>query len=166
MLQIDCAEKGFDAVYPPERAIDLGAPCEGKHGKVEWIIHVTGHDRGRVDLNKVLAEEKSVVAYAMTEFVSKGRQEVELRAGSHNAVKFWLNGRPAYRRNVYHMGSQIDQHVCRVVLNPGRNVILVKVCQNKIMEEWGRLWGFQLRVCDSKGTAVLSTDREKQPAGK
>ena len=154
-------EKGFDAVYPPERQLDLGARCEGKHGEVKWIEHVTGHEYGRVDLNKVLEEEKSVVAYATAEFVSKGRQEVEFRAGSHNAVKVWLNGRLVYGRNVYHMGSHIDQHVSRVVLEPGRSVILVKVCQNRIMEDWGRYWGFQFRVCDSKGTAVLSADGER-----
>ncbi len=154
-------EKGFDAVYQPERQLDLGARCQGKHGEVKWIEHLTEHEYGRVDLNKVLEEEKSVVAYATTEFVSKGRQEVEFRAGSHNAVKVWLNGRLVYGRNVYHMGSHIDQHVSRVVLEPGRSVILVKVCQNRIMEDWGRYWGFQLRVCDSKGKAVLSADREQ-----
>jgi hypothetical protein len=154
-------EKGFDAVYPPQQAIDLEAPCKGKHGEVKWIDHVTEHDYGQVDLNEVLDEEKSVVAYATTRFISKDRQEVELRAGSHNAVKVWLNGREVYRRNVYHLGSQMDQHVARVVLEPGHNVILVKVCQNAIMESWARYWGFQLRVCDAKGTAVLSTDRDK-----
>ncbi|MHC4178212.1 MAG: hypothetical protein ACYSWU_11940 [Planctomycetota bacterium] len=154
-------EKGFAAVYPPERKIDLKARCQGKHGEVRWIDHVTRHEYGRVDLNKVLAEEKSVIAYAMTELISKERQEVELRAGSHNALKIWLNGRLVYRRNVYHMGSQMDQHVSRVVLEPGRNVILVKVCQNAIMEDWARYWGFQLRVCDANGTAVLSADRDK-----
>jgi len=157
-------EKGFDAVYPPEREIDLRAPCEGKHGEVQWIDHLTRDNYGQVDLNKALGEEKSVVGYATAQFVSQDRQEVELRAGSPNALKLWLNGRLVYQRNVYHMGSQMDQYVIPVVLEPGSNVILVKVCQNAIMEEWARWWGFQLRVCDAKGTAILSADREKQAA--
>ena len=159
-------EKGFDAVYPLERNIDLQASCKGKHGEVKWIDHVTQDNYGQVDLNKALGEEKSVVGYATAQFVSQGRQELELRAGSPNAVKLWVNGRLVYQRNVYHMGSQMDQYVIPVVLEPGSNVILVKVCQNAIMEEWARYWGFQLRVCDTKGTAVLSTDRDKRPAGK
>jgi len=159
-------EKGFDAVYPPERELDLKASCQGKHGEVKWIDHVTRDNYGWVDLNKALVEEKSVVGYATTEFVSKDRQKVELRSASYNAAKFWLNGQVVYQRNVNHMGSQMDQYVIPVVLNPGRNVILVKVCQNAIMEEWANWWGFQLRVCDANGTAILSTDRDKPPAAK
>ncbi len=157
-------QKGFDTVYAPEREIDLRARCEGKHGEVKWIDCTTRDDYGWVDLNKALGEEKSVVGYAMAEFVSEGRQEVELRAGSYNAVKIWLGGRLVYQRDVYHTGSQMDQYVAAVVLRPGRNVILVKVCQNAVMEEWGRWGGFQLRLCDSKGTAVLSAGRGGQPA--
>jgi len=159
-------EKGFDAVYPPEREIDLQASYQGKHGEVKWIDHLTRDNYGWVDLNKALVEEKSVVGYAMAEFASKDRQEVELRAASYNAAKFWLNGKVVYQRNVNHMGSQMDQYVVPVALSPGRNVILVKVCQNAIMEEWANWWGFQLRVCDANGTASLSTDRDKQPAAK
>jgi hypothetical protein len=159
-------EKGFDAVYPPERQFDLKASHQGKHGQLRWIDHVTQDKYGWVDLNKALVAEKSVVGYATAEFISKGRQEVELRAASYNAAKFWLGGKLIYQRNVNHMGSQMDQYVVPVVLNPGRNVILVKVCQNAIMEEWANWWGFQLRVCDANGTAILSTNRDGQPAAK
>jgi hypothetical protein len=158
-------EKGFDAAYLPERETDLKARYQGKHGTLRWTDYVTRDNYGWVDLNKALAEEKSVVGYALGEFVSRGRQEVEIRAASYNAVKIWLNGRLVHQRNVYHMGSQMDQYVCPVVLQPGPNRILVKVCQNAIMEEWANWWGFQLRVCDANGTAVLSADRDKQPAG-
>jgi hypothetical protein len=160
------AEKGFDAVYPPEREIDLKASYQGKHGQLKWIDHVTRDKYGWVDLNKALVEEKSVVGYATAELISKGAQDVELRAASYNAAKFWLNGKLIYQRNVNHMGSQMDQYVVPVVLNPGRNVILVKVCQNAVMEEWANFWGFQLRVCDANGTAILSSDRDGQPAAK
>jgi hypothetical protein len=159
-------QKGFDAVYPPEREIDFQASYRGKHGSVKWIDYVTRDNYGWVDLNKALGEEKSVVGYAAAQFVSRNRQKVELRAASYNAVKFWLNGRLVYQRNVYHMGSQMDQYVIPAVLRPGRNVILVKVCQNAIMEEWAHWWGFQLRVCDANGTSILSADRDGQPAGK
>jgi len=57
---------------------------------------------------------------------------------------------------VYHSGSQPDQFVNRVVLQPGRNVILVKVCQNEQTQDWAQRWDFQLRVCDETGGAVLS----------
>lgn len=152
-------KSGFDAVYPPEREVDLQAACEGKHGKVKWIDHETGDDYATVDLNKALAHEKAVAGYALAHFISKRQQNVEIRAASENAIKVWLNGRLITSRNVYHMGSQMDQFTHGVVLKPGKNVILVKICQDANPESWADSWGFQLRVCDADGTAVLSADR-------
>ncbi len=157
-------EKGFDHVYPPEGEIDLRAPCEGKHGKVKWIDYVTRNEYGKVDLNKGLAHEKDVAGYALAHFISQRQQRAEIRAASENAIKVWLNGRLISQRNVYHMGSQTDQFVSRVALKPGRNAILVKLCQDANPASWADSWGFQLRICDTNGTAILSTDREKEAA--
>ncbi len=153
-------EKGYDVAYPPEREIDLTASYPGKHGPVTWIEHESGHEFGRVDLNKALVEEKDVVGYATTEFVSDREREVEFRLASDNAVKLWLAGTLLDEHNVYHAGSQFDQYASGGVLRPGRNVILVKVCQNAQTQNWARGWSFQLRLCDSTGGAVLSRDRE------
>jgi len=62
---------------------------------------------------------------------------------------------------VYHGGSQLDQYVCSAQLKPGPNVILVKVCQNEQTQSWAKKWSVQLRLCDERGTAVLSTDRDR-----
>jgi outer membrane protein assembly factor BamB len=147
--------KGFDAVYPPEQAIDLKASYPGKHGQVSWIEHTTTNEMGVVDFHKILQEEKSVVAYATTVFVSAQKQEVQFRLTSFNAVKLWLNGKLVDQRCVYHGGSQFDQYVSRGVLETGENMILVKVCQNEQTEAWTKVWNFQLRVCDQRGTAIL-----------
>jgi len=37
---------------------------------------------------------------------------------------------------------------------PGRNTILVKVCQNEQTEDWTKEWEFQLRVTDDLGTPI------------
>ncbi len=152
-------EKGFDTQYPPEKKIDPTAAYDGKHGKVGWIDHATKHAYGLVDLNKLLVEEKGVLAYAATEFVSEEEQDVEFRFTSFSAVKLWLNGELIDQHNVYHGGSQLDQYVRRATLRPGRNMILVKVCQNEQTQDWAKPWAFQLRVCHKDGTPVLSTDR-------
>ena len=154
-------EKGFDVVYPPEREIDPEASYQGKHGPVRWTDYATTDDFGKVDLNKAVAEEKGVVAYATVEFLSDRRQEVELRLTSSNAVKLWLGGKLIDRHNVYHAGSQLDHYTTRVVLQPGANVILLKVCQNEQTQDWARQWNFQLRVCDAGSAAVFSADREE-----
>ncbi len=44
-------------------------------------------------------------------------------------------------------------------MEKGKNTILVKLCQNEQKEKWTVQWEFQLRVCDSTGTAILATDR-------
>jgi hypothetical protein len=153
------SEKGYDAVYPPETGLDLASSCPGKHGVVRWIDYTAADDYGNVDLNTALGVEKSVVAYATAEFFAAGRREAEIRIASDNAIKVWLNGKLIDRRHVYHGGSQLDQYVIPVVLQPGRNRLLVKVCQNGQTQDWARSWGFQLRVCDRWGAAVLSRDR-------
>jgi len=150
---------GFDAVYPPEEAFDAGAAYEGKSGPVRWIDHASTHAQGNVDLNQALVEEKGVVAYAAAEFFADKRRDVEIRLTSAAAVKFWVNGTLLAAHNVYHSGSPFDQYTARATLEPGRNVILVKICQNEQTQSWARVWSFRLRVCDALGTAVLSADR-------
>ena len=152
-------EKGFDTVYPPERQFDVDAAYSGKHAEVKWNGHVTKDEYGKVDLNKILAAQKEVVGYAAAEFVSSGRQEVQFRATSYNAVKVWLNGETIAEHNIYHAGSQLDQYAAPAVLRPGRNLILIKVCQNAQTQDWAEPWWFQLRVCDATGGAILSADR-------
>ena len=153
-------EQGFDRAFPPERDVDPPASLDGKHGPVRWIDHTVAGDSGQVDFNRVLGMEKAVVGYAATVFVAEAQREVEFRMASFNAVKLWLNGRLIDKRNVYHNGSQMDQYVCRAALRPGRNAILVKVCQNSQRQDWAVHWWFQLRVCDDRGRAVLSVDRD------
>ena len=78
---------------------------------------------------------------------------VQVRAGSTNALKVFVNGKEVFAREEYHHGTRMDQHVGRGTLRAGRNEILVKVCQNEQTESWAESWGFQLRVCDALGGA-------------
>jgi len=41
-----------------------------------------------------------------------------------------------------------------VDLKPGRNALLVKLCQNEQVEDWTVEWEFQLRITDSLGTPI------------
>lgn len=85
-------ETGFDASYQPESVADFGATSQGKQGPVQWIEHKTKDEYGRVDLNELLGKKKAVCAYAVTEFFCAGERRVQLRMGSYNAVKLWVNG--------------------------------------------------------------------------
>jgi len=151
--------KGFATAYPPETEFKPDAKYAGKSGEVAWQEHVTTDPYGMVNLNEALGKNKGATAYAVAQFRSDARRPVELRLGCINAVKVWVNGKLLDSREVYHSGTQIDQYVSRTVLQPGVNLILVKICENEQTESWAQDWQFQLRVCDAVGTAVLSQDR-------
>ncbi len=148
--------KGILQAYPPEESIDLTAEYNGKIGKVRWQSFSTPDEYGVTSMNKPFTALKGVAAYAYTEFYSEHGQRVELRLGSENAFKVWLNGKFLFGQDEYHRNHAIDQYRMSGEMQPGRNVILVKVCQNEQTEDWAGDWEFQLRVCDSSGTALHS----------
>ena len=152
-------DKGWDVAYPPEEAVDFKGRYQGQKGEVRWIETTSSDEHGAVDLNKVLANHKGAIAYAAAEFVSDKDQEVDLRLGCINANKIWLNGELLTANHVYHANTSIDQYTARGRLKKGKNLILLKIAQNEQTEPWAQAWMFQLRVCDSIGTAVLSQDR-------
>lgn len=150
---------GFDTVYPPEKEMLPEAEYDGKSGRVRWSEVSTGDDYGKVDLNPVLGELKEVTGYATTVFNSPVEGPAELRLGCKNGWKVWMNGTFLFGRDEYHRGARIDQYRLPVTLKKGANTILLKVCQNADVKDWTKEWEFQLRVCDSTGTAILATDR-------
>jgi hypothetical protein len=148
---------GFEKVYPPETNVDFQTEVQGLNGKVRWQdLKATG-DYGLVDLNKPCGALKSVAGYAATEFVSPAARTVELRLGTENAWKVWVNGKFLFAREEYHRGSELDQYRIPCELKPGKNIILVKLCQNEQVEDWTKGWEFQLRVTDSAGTPIESS---------
>ena len=149
--------KGFDAVFPPEKEIKLDATYPGKSGEVKWQPFESKDDYGKLDFNKPLGMLKESTAYAVTTIDSPTEREAELRLGCKNAWKVWLNGEFIFGRDEYHRGQQMDQYKLKCHLKKGQNVVLVKACQNEQKEQWTVEWEFQLRLCDSTGTALLAT---------
>jgi hypothetical protein len=155
----NAGDNGWDIAYPPEEKIDLQAEYVGKSGSVKWQEYATTDEYGVVDLNKAIGMHKGAAGYAATTFVAENDQAVEIRLGSPNATKVWVNGDLVTANRVYHTGVEIDQYAGEAQLKAGTNQILIKVCQNEQTEDWAKDWKFQLRVCDSLGGPVLSRDR-------
>lgn len=150
---------GFAQVYQPEldysnNELEMEGEYQAKNGVVKWTALTTEAEDGAIDLAAALSKEKGAVAYALGKFLSTGEIACELRIGSPNASKVWLNGELVIDREVYHSGSQIDQYVAPVKLKSGANSILVKSCQNEQTESWAQDWAFQLRFTDSSGFAI------------
>lgn len=156
--------KGFHAEYPPENEFEANGEYDGKNGKVKWSRLVTTNEYGIVDLNQPFGKLKGVAGYARAEFVSEKSRPVELRLGTENSWKVWLNGTLLFERDEYHRASEIDQYRLRARLDKGVNVILVKLCQNEQTEDWAAGWEFQLRVTDEVGTPVVPTSGNPREA--
>jgi hypothetical protein len=157
-------KQGFAVTYPPESQLDYTAEYNGKTGTVNWQTVESKDQYGMVDLNATLGKHKGAIAYAAAEFIAEKDTPCQLRLGCINANKIWLNGELLFEREVYHALTNIDQYVAQGNLKPGKNVILLKICQNEQTEAWAQDWAFQLRICDPVGTAILAKDRPETPA--
>jgi hypothetical protein len=147
--------KGFAMVFPPEQKVDLNAAYKGKDGaELRWKEVTTTDAYGLVDINKQLAKHMGAAAYGFVAIESPAEQPVQIRATSNNAVKLFLNGKEIYFREEYHHGMRFDAHTGTGILKPGRNEVLIKVCQNEQKDDWAQGWTFQLRICDAIGGAV------------
>lgn len=146
--------RGFERVFPPEEKQVAEGEYEGKHGAVRWQPVRAAGDYGLLDLNKPLGALKGVTGYALASVESNEERPVEIRLGSKNAWKVWLNGRLLRGREEYHRAMEIDQYRLAGTLQKGTNTILVKVCQNEQTEDWTVEWEFQMRLTDALGTPV------------
>jgi hypothetical protein len=155
--------KGFAVAYPPEAAIDVTASYPVQSGKIRWNSHHASDEYGMVDLNKAIGKHMGAAAYAVAEFQSDKPRPVELRLGSENANKIWLNGSLLSTAEAYHANGTMDQYIGRGELRTGKNVILLKICQDEQTADWAQEWRFQLRVCDATGKAILAADRPEPP---
>jgi hypothetical protein len=153
------AEKGFDVPYPPEEKVDFSATYPGKGGTVSWKDYTSVDALGKIDLNQAIEKTKGVIAYAATTFTLDQPRRVQFRLSTPNGWKLWVNDVMVFGRDEYHSGTVFDQYAYAVDLKAGDNRILVKCCQNEQTESWATDWFFQIRVCDSTGTAILALNR-------
>lgn len=147
-------EKGFAVVYPPETELKLEAEYTGQLGPVKWAPITTDDDYGVIDIAKQVQNYKGSAMYAVTTFSSAAEQQVEIRLGTPNAWKMWLNGKPVFEREEYHRSSAMDQYRVPVTLKAGSNTILLKICQNEQTQDWAQRYQFQVRVSDATGSAI------------
>lgn len=148
-------EKGFAIAYPPESELNLKAEYDGQLGKVSWQPVASDDDFGVLDIAKQIKNYKGSLMYAATDYVSRADQTVQLRLGTPNAWKLWVNGQLVFEREEYHRSSQMDQYMVPVQLKAGANTILLKVCQNEMEQDWAQRYQFQIRVSDATGAGVL-----------
>lgn len=147
--------KGFEAVYPPEQQVDLDATYQGQLGEVSWQPIATEDPYGVIDIAKQVQNYKGSAMYLAAEFDAAESRPVEIRLGTPNSWKLWVNGQFLFGREEYHRGEELDQYRVPAELNAGRNLILLKILQNEQTDDWAQSYKFRLRVTDSTGQAIL-----------
>jgi hypothetical protein len=127
--------RGFATTYPPENEINPAGQYDGKNGeKVVWKAGDFGD--ARVNNLKLFKPElltnAVVYVYRQIDTVSGGTLPVSL--GSDDTLTVWLNGEELLAQNVARSAAP-DQAKLTLSLKPGRNDLLLKICQTDA--EWG-----------------------------
>ena len=141
---------GYNTAYIPENTtqIDAAAQFPGVGGQLGWEKQNDETFDGYVDFNKIFDGYTDwAAAYAWASVTSPDEQGVQLRFGSDDQAKVWLNGEEVFTQSESDTrGTRgIDQHIVPVTLKAGENSILVKVCDETAS------WGFYLRFTDTNG---------------
>jgi hypothetical protein len=144
---------GLDAVYPPEKEINLQKTYAGVDQKpVKWTLEKTPAN-GRVDLYKFDPYEL-VVVYALTYIYSPNDQILPLLLGTDDGVKVFLNDREIYRLLTIRV-SVADQDRVQLELKKGWNKLLLKIENN-----YGG-YNFYARVLDLDESLVFSPHKQR-----
>lgn len=92
------------------------------------------------NLIEIFGARSDCFVYALTCLESPLAQRAEIRLGSDDGVRVWLNGQVVWDNLQAARGVVVDQDRFPIQLRAGQNVLLVKVTQG------GGDWGFCLRL--------------------
>jgi hypothetical protein len=131
-------QRGFDQVYPPEKEIDLAKMYDGKGGtKAAWQA-MDFKDGETINLAIFGGDlDRNATAYLYREIQASTALDIPASFGSDDTLTVWLNGQKIVAENVYRPLTP-DQTKATLKLKPGKNTLLIKVCQGE-----GE-WAFQM----------------------
>ncbi|MFL5240928.1 MAG: hypothetical protein ACJ8FY_02370 [Gemmataceae bacterium] len=116
---------GFDAVYPPEKQIDLQKKYDGKTGKIEWK-EFTKFRVGVINNLSLFENSEYVSVYLYHEIDAPESIALPISLGSDDTLKVWLNGDLLVAEDL-HRPAAPDQNHAVLKLKKGKNQLLVKV---------------------------------------
>jgi hypothetical protein len=136
---------GFDAVYAPEKGIDVDKPVPAAEAgkELRWKPALTND--GLIDLAAQFNPNSNVCAYGLVFVKSPTARKAKLSAGSDDGIKAWVNGKVVVSNNC-DRGAAPGQENVEVDLQAGWNQMLLKITQG------GGGWGFycELQTPDGK----------------
>jgi len=169
--------RGFNTVYPPENELDFNALYAGKNRIIQWgkvgedvwddrrqdiyadlaYTHFDSFERTGIEYNWNYRSTKSV-AYLLTYVYSPKDMMAQIKLGSADGIKVWVNGELQFTYDIIRH-SDIDQDSFGVHLSEGKNTIMLKVASNN-KDTWG-FWGFCFRIVDTDGKSISGLSYEQ-----
>lgn len=138
--------RGFDTKYPPETQIDFTKQYPGKNDeKAAW--RKGNFPDGQVHNLKHFRHNDDVCCYLYREIEAAAVAEVPVSLGSDDTISVWLNGERLLHENVARAAAP-DQNQATLRLKPGKNQLLIKICQG-----FGE-WAFYFKPGEAKLTAI------------
>lgn len=149
---------GFQKQFPPEKEVKLSKIYRDNQQKIVWQRHADRIRDGFIDLKADFNQSNWSVAYGLIYLVSPDDKRVQLRLGTNESVKIWLNQKEIWRFN-RERDAIFDDDKINVQLKAGMNQILIKVC-NRLGN-----WGFYFRVTDETGNGASDIEFVAADAG-
>jgi hypothetical protein len=138
---------GGEMVIVPTNGMEIKKD-DGKAVKFQ-PYHTSGTDIIFGDVNFLAIEptQEKILVYCACWLDSDADKEVEIRVGSDDGYKLWINHQLISEQHVYR-AMEMDQETHKVKLNKGKNLLLIKVDQDT-----GE-YQFMLRVVGADGKAA------------
>jgi hypothetical protein len=138
---------GFLHEYPPEKDSDVSASYQFGEKEFIWKAAKDGASDGYVNLKSIFQPSAWAVAYGVIYVSSPDERKVQIRLGSDETCKLWLNDELIWQHFI-RQDARIDRDLITVVLHPGMNKLLLKVTNTDFE------WGYYLRITDQDGKGI------------
>ena len=122
--------KGIDVKYPPEKEVDLKATFVGKNERKFGWKEFKGFELGKIlNLKSIIPDDNdAAVVYLYHEFDSNEAGRLPISLGADDTMSLWFNGARLLYED-HERASAPDQFFAQLKLKPGKNQLLLKVCQ-------------------------------------
>jgi hypothetical protein len=138
---------GGEAGHEPTVGMEIKDPSGGIHKWQQYAGTSTDISLFAIEGLGLEPQQEDILCYAACWLDSDADREVELRIGSDDGYKLWVNHTMLGEQNVYR-SMEMDSETYKVKLNKGKNLILFKITQ-----DWGE-YEFMMRVVNADGKEV------------
>ncbi|MCL4691305.1 MAG: HEAT repeat domain-containing protein [Candidatus Hydrogenedentes bacterium] len=149
-------EADWDRAFVNEPKVDATTAVSSGDQSLQWKTVNTSDPLGMINLIGEVGQYDRKFAYAYAEIDVPEETDAQLRLGSDDGNKVWLNGEVVWENRV-DRGAALDQDIADVHLVKGVNRVLVKISQG------GGGWNFNLRVAQANGAGVEFTQVAPKP---